>query len=529
MRLRNAIAAIALACCTVGAVVPAFAQETAPKADWFLGYSFIKPDATGFSPRLRAGAGTTVTYNFTRTLGLSLDFAYGSKSAPNLNFQDTTLMAGPKFTFRFEHAMPFLEALGGVGHVTNSPTGYSSTGAGAILGGGLDIKVSNHFGIRLFRFDEVIQHLSDGTDFGYRAQTGILLMSGSEPKLIPAAACSVSPTEVLAGEPVTATATASQFNPKRTLTYAWTTSGGKASAQTATTQIDTTGLAPGAYKVAAHVTDGKKGMADCSSSFTVKEPPKHPPTISCSADPSTLESGQSATIHCTGASPDNRPLTYAWQSSTGNVAANNETGTLATTGVTGPVTITTTVTDDRGLSANTTTNVTVQAPPPPPPPPPVNQVKTDLDTKGKALLDVHFDVDKSTIRPESEKILNDSAAVLNEEADLSVFVDGYTDSTGTKAHNLALSKRRAASVKSWLEEHGIAGSRLVARGFGEANPVGDNKTEEGKQANRRVELVKMTDAEKAKAAKAAAAPKHKKAAPKKTTTTTTTTTTTKKK
>jgi outer membrane protein OmpA-like peptidoglycan-associated protein len=517
MRLRNAIAAIALACCTVGAVVPAAAQETAPKADWFLGYSFIKPDATGFSPRLHAGAGTTVTYNFTRSLGLSLDLAFGRKSAPNLDFQDTTLMAGPKFTFRFEHAMPFLEALGGVGHITNSPTGFSSTGAGAILGGGLDVKISNHFGIRVFRVDEVIQHLSDGTDFGYRAQAGILLMSGTGPTLVPAAACSVSPTEVLAGEPITATATASQFNPKRTLTYAWTTSGGKASAQAATTQIDTNGLAPGSYKVSAHVTDGKKGMADCSSNFTVKEPPKHPPTISCSADPSTVQSGQSATIHCTGASPDNRPITYTWQSSTGNVAGNNENGTLATTGVTGPVTVTTTVTDDRGLTANTTTNVTVQAPPPPPPPPAPEpgsaaQIREDLSTKGKALLNVHFDVDKSTIRPDSEQLLTNAAQVLSEDPELYVFVDGHTDSTGTNAHNLALSKRRSAAVKVWLVKHGIATNRLVTRGFGEDNPVADNSTDEGKSLNRRVEFVKMSDEEKAKAA---AAPAHKKAAPKK--------------
>jgi outer membrane protein OmpA-like peptidoglycan-associated protein len=335
--------------------------------------------------------------------------------------------------------------------------------------------------------------------------------------LVPAAACSVSPTEVLAGEPITATATPSQFNPKRTLTYAWTTSGGKASAQTATTQIDTTGLAPGSYKVSAHVTDGKKGMADCSSSFTVKEPPKHPPTISCSADPSTVQSGQSAAIHCTGASPDNRPLTYTWQSSTGNVAGNNENGTLATTGVTGPVTVTTTVSDDRGLTANTTTNVNVQAPPPPPPPPAPEpgsaaQIREDLSSKGKALLNVHFDIDKATIRPDSEQLLANAAQVLTEDPELYVFVDGHTDSTGTNAHNLALSKRRSAAVKVWLVKHGIATNRLATRGFGEDNPVADNSTDEGKSLNRRVEFVKMSDEEKAKAA---AAPARKKATPKK--------------
>ena len=534
MRLKNAIAAIALACCSMGAFIPAAAQEaTAPKADWFVGYSFLKPDGTGWSPRLRQGVGTTVTYNFTQHVGLSVDLGFGRNDSQGLNFQDTTITAGPKFTYRGEHAAPFLEALVGAGHITNSPTGFASTGLGVILGGGLDVKVTNHFGFRVFRLDEVIQRMSDGTDAGYRFQTGLLFTSGTGPTLVPAAACSVNPTEVLAGEPVTATATASQFNPKRTLEYAWTTSGGKASAQAATTQIDTNGLAPGSYKVSAHVTDGKKGAADCSSNFTVKEPPKHPPTISCSANPSTVTAGQSAAISCTTTNPDNRPLTYAWQSNPGNVAGNNENGTLATDGLNGPVTITTTVTDDRGLTANTTTNVTVQAPPPPPPPPAPEpgsaaQIKEDLSTKGKALLNVHFDVDKATIRPDSEQLLQNAAQVLTEDPELYIYVDGYTDSTGTKAHNLALSKRRSASVKTWLEKHGIAANRLVSRGFGEDNPVADNTTDEGKQLNRRVEMVKMTDAEKAKAA---AAPAHKKAAPKKasTTTTTTTTTTTKKK
>src|SRR3569833_211513 len=158
MRLKNAIAAEALACCTLGTFVPAAAQE-APKADWFMGYSFIHPDATGYSPRLKQGVGTTVTYNFSQHVGLSIDLGFGRKDAPsqNLNFQNTTLMAGPKFTWRGEHAMPFLEAMAGVGHTTNSPTGYNATKAGALFGGGMDIKVWKALGFRLFRVDEVIQ------------------------------------------------------------------------------------------------------------------------------------------------------------------------------------------------------------------------------------------------------------------------------------------------------------------------------------------------------------------------------------
>jgi outer membrane protein OmpA-like peptidoglycan-associated protein len=67
-------------------------------------------------------------------------------------------------------------------------------------------------------------------------------------------------------------------------------------------------------------------------------------------------------------------------------------------------------------------------------------------------------------------------------------------------------------VKVWLVKHGIATNRLATRGFGEDNPVADNSTDEGKSLNRRVEFVKMSDEEKAKAA---AAPARKKATPKK--------------
>jgi outer membrane protein OmpA-like peptidoglycan-associated protein len=68
-----------------------------------------------------------------------------------------------------------------------------------------------------------------------------------------------------------------------------------------------------------------------------------------------------------------------------------------------------------------------------------------------------------------------------------------------RAMNLALAKRRAAAVRSWLIRHGIEANCLVARRFGLDNPVGDNKTDEGRQANRRVELVTMSDTDKAKA------------------------------
>jgi outer membrane protein OmpA-like peptidoglycan-associated protein len=70
-------------------------------------------------------------------------------------------------------------------------------------------------------------------------------------------------------------------------------------------------------------------------------------------------------------------------------------------------------------------------------------------------------------------------------------VAGHTDNVGTQAANLVLSRQRAQSVIAWLSAHGVDGARLVPAGFGDARPIADNKDEEGRQKNRRVDLVKL--------------------------------------
>ena len=83
------------------------------------------------------------------------------------------------------------------------------------------------------------------------------------------------------------------------------------------------------------------------------------------------------------------------------------------------------------------------------------------------------------------------AALLNDEPDWKMKIEGHTDSTGTKPANQALSQQRAAAVVAWLVKDGIAASRLTAVGMGDAQPLADNSTEDGRARNRRVELVKQ--------------------------------------
>ncbi len=103
-----------------------------------------------------------------------------------------------------------------------------------------------------------------------------------------------------------------------------------------------------------------------------------------------------------------------------------------------------------------------------------------------------FDVNSATIKPESNGVLKEIADVLQQYAEIKVKIIGHTDSDGSDAANLELSKKRAAAVKEMLsKDFGIDSARLESDGKGETMPAGDNKTKEGKTQNRRVEFIKQ--------------------------------------
>ncbi|MGD8439765.1 MAG: OmpA family protein [Holophagae bacterium] len=115
----------------------------------------------------------------------------------------------------------------------------------------------------------------------------------------------------------------------------------------------------------------------------------------------------------------------------------------------------------------------------------------DLDTSGHAVLQgIFFDTDTAVITPESTAALNEIAKLFDENPDLTAYVVGHTDMTGSLEHNLDLSQRRAAAVvEALVTQHGISRDRLTARGVGPLAPIGSNDTEAGRALNRRVELV----------------------------------------
>ena len=125
------------------------------------------------------------------------------------------------------------------------------------------------------------------------------------------------------------------------------------------------------------------------------------------------------------------------------------------------------------------------APIPAPAPAPAPVVRRQAITLG---ADAAFDTGKADLKPDGRAKLNDLAVKLRDVNFDSIAVTGYTDSVGSNASNQRLSQRRADAVKQYLVSQGVEAKKIQTNGRGEANPVADNKTAQGRARNRRVEV-----------------------------------------
>jgi len=510
--------AVVAVLCSVGTLAAA-QDQPAPKWEIFGGYSFFDPATNvhallpgGLVPvssRIESnprGVGGSVTYNFNRWFGLTADASghWGSgENGVNDRIDDAAFYnasLGPKLTFRSHYFSPFVEALVGW-HSLDSDLFQSDNRFGFMAGGGLDLNLNRHFALRLIRGDFVFSNHQYGsssvvpaTDVrGVRAQSGVVfLFGGGQPAPPPTANCTINPSEAMVGEPATSTAAAGNFNPKHTLNYTWSSTGGKITGKDNTANIDTSGIAGGSYTVTANVIDPKakkNGTATCSANFTVKEPPKNPPTMTCSASPSTLQAGGSATIACSCTSPDNAPVTVGgWTATGGSISGSGSTAALNTTSASpGPITVSATCADSRGLkSPPASAQVTVENPPPPPQP-------SALELR-LALHSIYFATAQPTVaNPNGGLLASQEQTLISLAADFKVYLEtkpdahltleGHADPRASVEYNQKLSERRVERVKRFLIEHGVPEANLETKAFGKQENLTDAQVKDAVERN----------------------------------------------
>ncbi|AOA59734.1 OmpA family protein [Acinetobacter larvae] len=120
-----------------------------------------------------------------------------------------------------------------------------------------------------------------------------------------------------------------------------------------------------------------------------------------------------------------------------------------------------------------------------------NQLKTALDQDQKVNIQVNFETDKADIMPDSQAQIEQVIQLLEDNPELKLKIHGHTDHSGDQQHNQVLSEKRAqAIVQALTTGHNINPNRLLAKGFGDTQPLADNTTADGKFLNRRVELIK---------------------------------------
>jgi outer membrane protein OmpA-like peptidoglycan-associated protein len=492
--------------------IGALAQDQQPsKVDIFAGYSWLNPGGKINGTEIKSiskGYTVATTYWLNRYGGIELSSGghFGNSSIG-------TIQVGPAFRFPGENVTLFAHGLVG-GHLLNAPAYKPDWGIGLTGGGGIDLDFTRVVSLRIFEADYQYAHHNLGPSSGsvvplarfdtsgWKLSGGLVFHFGTigPPPPPPAAACTVQPTEVFEGEPVTATATGSNFNPKRTVTYKWSGTGVNVSGEAQTAQIDTKGLQPGQYTVTSHLTDGKKAMADCSANFTVKAP--QPPTISCTANPTAVDVGGSCAISCNASSPQGRNVTVTHQASGGNITGEGANVTLNTTGATpGALTVTSTATDDRNLTATTTTTCTVNAPAPAPPPP--------AAPTASQLNSINFKKNSPRVDNAAKAVLDDVALRLQRDADSKLVIIGGTDPS---ERSKTLAAQRASNTKAYLvKEKGIDASRISIRTGGQGMtatmwivPAGAAEPTEGTPVTERPTPTRKP---RAKAKAAAPAPK----------------------
>lgn len=450
------------------------------------GYGYLHPfdsevNNIPFTSTSNPNAVVSLTGYLNRWLGVQAQGLYFSGAGEHIPYAlhcsgancDNNFMsfqAGPVVRWQLGPIVPFAHVLGG-GVRMNGPSLQPLTwGQGATAGGGIDLVLpfwDKHLAVRPIQADMTYSHVSYPHPSGPFNPTiggvgdlkavhlsgGIVFRFGT-PEVAQSVmlGCTADPVAVHPGEPVTVTGSTLYLSPKRKADYTWTANGGQITARGETATIDTTGVAPGQYTVSGHVSQGGRAseQASCVAPFTVKA--FEPPTVTCSANPSTVTSGTPVQISTVGTSPQNRPLTYSYTTTAGQLSSNGPTATLNTAGLGGAtISIGCSAVDDLGQAATATTSVTVTAPPVP------------VIPQTQNLCSISFTRDRHRpvrVDNEAKGCLDDVALTLQQHTDAHLVLVGNTSSDETPQ----AAAERAMNARQYLvHERGIDPSRIELR------------------------------------------------------------------
>ena len=411
---------------------------------------------------------------YNKYLGLQLE----GSAFPQGNDNDCvyTAQIGPILRYPKGRFVPFFHALGGATKAGGPVFQTCSVWGWGVTGGfGLDYVLPyfhNRIALRPAQGDFQYAQIDNGPlalpagtygGFGeiraYRVSAGVTVRFGTiglagvhgEPTL----SCSADPSSVFPGDPITVSSMVVNLRPSKTTMYLWSTSGGKIMGNEAIEPLDTTGLAPGTYQVTGKIVEGKKQkeIATCSTSFTVRA--FEPPTLTCSADRAAINSGDPVAITANGVSPQNRPLTYSYTTTNGQVTGNGATAALSTTGATpGTITVTCKVTDDKDMSATATASVVIATPTPPP---------AAAAVAVAELCSLSFERDRrrpDRVDNEAKACLDEVALNLNRNADNKLLIIGNHAAGETNRDSAS----RALNASDYLvKEKGIDRNRIDLR------------------------------------------------------------------
>lgn len=455
-----------------------------PKVELFLGYSYLRAVptyATGNRLVWMNGGSASAAFNFNRYIGLVADFGGLADSQLNLTGPGVpvphvaasggnayTYLFGPRLSYRkHERITPFAQVLFGGVHA--SPVTLDGcTGTGCVplpaqtsfamtAGAGLDIGLTRHLAFRAVQAEYLMTRFPNPTtqvsasQNDIRISSGLVFRLGGSPAHLPLSySCSVSPASGYPGDPIAVTGIATNLSPRHPAIYAWTADGGRITGQNETATIDTSNVSAGSYTVHGHVSQTPRpgGSADCSASYIVMA--YQPPTIACSADPSSLNSGDAATITANAQSPQNRPLIYSYSASAGSISGTASTTTLGTAGANpGTIAITCNVTDDKGQSATAMTSVLIRTPPP----------VAVIETRKLCSVDFTRDQKRPTrVNNEAKACLDDVALNLQRSTDAKLALVGHSDHD---AASNAAELRAMHTMEYLVTDKGIDPGRIM--------------------------------------------------------------------